>query len=334
MQPTSVTSHSPHNAPPSNPSASEPKIPDIISWLAYLDQHEQWNKDGIVFSQFGPVLQKMDFVHISQLSLDFIKLLELQDLLGINLGTAISLMQYARDDLEVVKLIFGMDDLGVHAHVTLTGLTIARCFHDKEGQDIHLFIDSTFHFTQAGSKVSALLGHIPSAVGYQLALSMDMGSRQEYITTTKKGLTALVQAIYVPANDLMDPSPATTFVHSDATTAPSHSIAELGIYPAVNPLDPKSHMLDPYYKSLQNIITILGMDKFLGEDKLTPFQVAQVFTGYEGKLVQFKDTVQSFENSSSGTHDNLLRLLPTWLIQLRAKAEQLAKEMCGSWLDT
>ncbi|KAI6096870.1 ATP synthase beta subunit [Pisolithus croceorrhizus] len=173
-----------------------------------------------------------------------------------------------------------------------------------------------------------------------------MGSRQEYITTTKKGLTALVQAIYVPANDLMDPSPATTFVHSDATTAPSHSIAELGIYPAVNPLDPKSHMLDPCiaattilkicpdYKSLQNIITILGMDKFLGEDKLTPFQVAQVFTGYEGKLVQFKDTVQSFENSSSGTHDNLLRLLPTWLIQLRAKAEQLAKEMCGSWLDT
>ncbi|KAI6097621.1 putative ATP5B [Pisolithus croceorrhizus] len=215
-----------------------------------------------------------------------------------------------------------------------TGLTIAGCFCDEEGRDVHLFIDSTFHFTQAGSKVSALLGRIPSAVGYQLALSTDMGSRQEYITTTKKGLTTLVQAVYVPADDLIDPSPATTFTHSDATTALSHSITELGIYPAVSLLDPKSHTLDPYYKSLQNIIAILGMDKFLGEDKLTPFQVAQVFTGYEGKLIQFKDTIQSFEDSLSGAHDNLLRLLPTWLIQLRAKAEQLAKEMCGSWLDT
>ncbi|KAI6109324.1 ATP synthase beta subunit [Pisolithus croceorrhizus] len=237
-----------------------------------------------------------------------------------------------------------MDDLGVHAHVTLTGLTIAGCFCDEEGRDVRLFIDSTFHFTQAGSKVSALLGRIPSAVGYQPALSMDTGSRQEYITTTKKGSTASVQAVYVPADDLIDPSPTATFTHSDATTAPSHSIAELGIYPAVDPLDPKSRTLDPCivgqeyyeaatttpkicpdYKSLQNIIAILGMDKFLGEDKLTverackiqrfmsqPFQVAQVFTGYEGKLVQFKDTVQSFEDSSSGAHDNLLRLLPTW----------------------
>ncbi|KAI6095434.1 ATP synthase beta subunit [Pisolithus croceorrhizus] len=165
-----------------------------------------------------------------------------------------------------------------------------------------------------------------------------MGSRQEYITTTKKGLTTLVQAVYVPADDLIDPSPA-SYIHSFRCYHCTCLIVSLNLVFTL--------LLHPDYKSLQNIIAILGMDKFLGEDKLTverackiqrfmsqPFQVAQVFTGYEGKLVQFKDTVQSFEDSSSGAHDNLLRLLPTWLIQLRAKAEQLAKEMCGSWLDT
>ena len=189
-----------------------------------------------------------------------------------------------------VALVFGQmnEPPGARARVALTGLTIAEYFRDEEGQDVLLFIDNIFRFTQAGSEVSALLGRIPSAVGYQPTLSTDMGAMQERITTTKKGSITSVQAVYVPADDLTDPAPATTFAHLDATTVLSRSIAELGIYPAVDPLDSKSRMLDPRivgvehyevatalqkilqdYKSLQDIIAILGMDELSEEDKLT-----------------------------------------------------------------
>ncbi|KAJ1996619.1 atp2, beta subunit of the F1 sector of mitochondrial F1F0 ATP synthase, partial [Coemansia sp. S85] len=213
----------------------------------------------------------------------------------------------------------------------------AGYFRDEEGQDVLLFIDNIFRFTQAGSEVSALLGRIPSAVGYQPTLATDMGVMQERITTTKKGSITSVQAIYVPADDLTDPAPATTFAHLDATTVLSRSISELGIYPAVDPLDSKSRMLDPRivgeqhyniatgvqrilqsYKSLQDIIAILGMDELSEEDKLTverarkiqrfmsqPFSVATVFTGFEGKLVPLKDTIRSFREILDGKHDNL-----------------------------
>ena len=219
-------------------------------------------------------------------------------------------------------LVFGQmnEPPGARARVALTGLTVAEYFRDQEGQDVLLFIDNIFRFTQAGSEVSALLGRIPSAVGYQPTLATDMGAMQERITTTKKGSITSVQAIYVPADDLTDPAPATTFAHLDATTVLSRAISELAIYPAVDPLDSKSRMLDPRivgeehyavatavqkllqdYKSLQDIIAILGMDELSEEDKLTverarkvqkflsqPFAVAQVFTGYEGKLVSLK----------------------------------------------
>ncbi|KAJ7286134.1 P-loop containing nucleoside triphosphate hydrolase protein [Mycena rebaudengoi] len=265
-----------------------------------------------------------------------------------------------------VALVFGQmnEPPGARARVALTGLTIAEYFRDEEGQDVLLFIDNIFRFTQAGSEVSALLGRIPSAVGYQPTLSTDMGGMQERITTTKKGSITSVQAVYVPADDLTDPAPATTFAHLDSTTVLSRGIAELGIYPAVDPLDSKSRMLDPRivgqehydtatavqkilqdYKSLQDIIAILGMDELSEEDKLTverarkiqrfmsqPFQVAQVFTGYEGKLVSLKDTIRSFKEILSGQHDNLPEsafYMAGTIEDVKAKAEQLAKDMAA-----
>jgi len=263
-----------------------------------------------------------------------------------------------------VALVFGQmnEPPGARARVALTGLTIAEYFRDEEGQDVLLFIDNIFRFTQAGSEVSALLGRIPSAVGYQPTLSTDMGGMQERITTTKKGSITSVQAVYVPADDLTDPAPATTFAHLDATTVLSRGIAELGIYPAVDPLDSKSRMLDPRivgaehyqtatavqrilqnYKSLQDIIAILGMDELSEEDKLTverarkiqrfmsqPFAVAQVFTGFEGKLVPLKDTIRSFREILSGTHDSLPEsafYMVGDIDDVKAKAANLAKEM-------
>ncbi|KAJ9641955.1 atp2, beta subunit of the F1 sector of mitochondrial F1F0 ATP synthase [Coniosporium tulheliwenetii] len=238
-----------------------------------------------------------------------------------------------------VALVFGQmnEPPGARARVALTGLTVAEYFRDEEGQDVLLFIDNIFRFTQAGSEVSALLGRIPSAVGYQPTLAVDMGVMQERITTTQKGSITSVQAVYVPADDLTDPAPATTFAHLDATTVLSRGISELGIYPAVDPLDSKSRMLDPRvvgqehydtatkvqqmlqeYKSLQDIIAILGMDELSEQDKLTverarklqrflsqPFTVAQVFTGIEGKLVDLKDTIRSFKSIMNGECDDL-----------------------------
>ena len=236
-------------------------------------------------------------------------------------------------------LVYGQmnEPPGARARVALTGLTIAEYFRDQEGQDVLLFVDNIFRFTQAGSEVSALLGRIPSAVGYQPTLATDMGGMQERITTTKKGSITSVQAIYVPADDLTDPAPATTFAHLDATTVLSRSIAELGIYPAVDPLDSNSRILDPRivgdvhyncatgvqkilqsYKSLQDIIAILGMDELSEEDKLIverarkiqrfmsqPFTTAQVFTGFEGRYVSLADTIRSFNEILEGKHDSL-----------------------------
>ncbi|EKD16198.1 uncharacterized protein L3040_009563 [Drepanopeziza brunnea f. sp. 'multigermtubi'] len=238
-----------------------------------------------------------------------------------------------------VALVFGQmnEPPGARARVALTGLTIAESFRDDDGQDVLLFVDNIFRFTQAGSEVSALLGRIPSAVGYQPTLAVDMGLMQERITTTHKGSITSVQAVYVPADDLTDPAPATTFAHLDATTVLSRGISELGIYPAVDPLDSKSRMLDPRiigqdhydtatkvqqmlqeYKSLQDIIAILGMDELSEADKLTverarkiqrflsqPFAVAQVFTGIEGVLVDLKDTIRSFKAIMNGEGDDL-----------------------------
>ncbi|KAI3365801.1 hypothetical protein L3Q82_000801 [Scortum barcoo] len=235
-----------------------------------------------------------------------------------------------KDTTSKVALVYGQmnEPPGARARVALTGLTVAEYFRDQEGQDVLLFIDNIFRFTQAGSEVSALLGRIPSAVGYQPTLATDMGTMQERITTTKKGSITSVQAIYVPADDLTDPAPATTFAHLDATTVLSRAIAELGIYPAVDPLDSTSRIMDPNivgaehydvargvqkilqdYKSLQDIIAILGMDELSEEDKLTvararkiqrflsqPFQVAEVFTGHMGKLVPLKETIKGFKS--------------------------------------
>merc|ERR1712176_1098273 len=238
-----------------------------------------------------------------------------------------------------VALVYGQmnEPPGARARVALTGLTVAEYFRDQEGQDVLLFIDNIFRFTQAGSEVSALLGRIPSAVGYQPTLATDMGQMQERITTTKKGSITSVQAIYVPADDLTDPSPATTFSHLDATTVFSRPIAELGFYPAVDPLDSTSRMLDARvigkrhyeaaratqkllqdYKGLQDIIAILGMDELSEDDKLVvgrarkierflsqPFHVAEVFTGTAGKFVSLENTIQGFEEIISGQHDEL-----------------------------
>jgi F-type H+-transporting ATPase subunit beta len=236
-------------------------------------------------------------------------------------------------------LVYGQmnEPPGARARVGLTGLTVAEYFRDEEGQDVLFFVDNIFRFTQAGSEVSALLGRIPSAVGYQPTLATDMGALQERITTTKKGSITSVQAIYVPADDLTDPAPATSFSHLDATTVLSRQIAELGIYPAVDPLDSTSRILDPRvvgeehykiarevqrvlqtYKSLQDIIAILGMDELSEEDKLVvararkiqrflsqPFHVAEVFTGSPGKFVALEDTIKGFKGICEGKYDDL-----------------------------
>jgi len=236
-------------------------------------------------------------------------------------------------------LVYGQmnEPPGARARVGLSGLTLAEYFRDEEGQDVLFFVDNIFRFTQAGSEVSALLGRIPSAVGYQPTLATDMGALQERITTTKKGSITSVQAIYVPADDLTDPAPATSFAHLDATTVLSRQIAELGIYPAVDPLDSTSRMLDPRvvgdehyqiardvqrvlqtYKSLQDIIAILGMDELSEDDKLTvararkiqrflsqPFHVAEVFTGTPGVFVNLEDTIKGFKGIVAGDYDEM-----------------------------
>ena len=236
-------------------------------------------------------------------------------------------------------LVFGQmnEPPGARARVALTGLTLAEHFRDEEGQDVLLFVDNIFRFTQAGSEVSALLGRIPSAVGYQPTLATDLGALQERITSTVKGSITSVQAIYVPADDLTDPAPATTFAHLDGTIVLSRQLAELGIYPAVDPLDSTSRMLDPRivgeehyrvarevqrilqrYKQLQEIIAILGMDELSEQDKIDvsrarkiqrflsqPFFVAAQFTGLEGKYVSIEDTVKSFDEILSGELDDL-----------------------------
>jgi F-type H+-transporting ATPase subunit beta len=236
-------------------------------------------------------------------------------------------------------LVYGQmnEPPGARARVGLTGLTLAEYFRDVEGQDVLFFVDNIFRFTQAGSEVSTLLGRIPSAVGYQPTLATDMGTLQERITSTNKGSITSVQAIYVPADDLTDPAPATSFSHLDATTVLSRQIAELGIYPAVDPLDSTSRILDPRvvgdehyrvarevqrilqtYKSLQDIIAILGMDELSEEDKLTvararkiqrflsqPFDVAQVFTGTPGVQVPLEETIRAFREICEGKHDHL-----------------------------
>ncbi len=242
-------------------------------------------------------------------------------------------------DESKAALIYGQmnEPPGARQRVALSGLTVAEYFRDQEGQDVLFFVDNIFRFTQAGSEVSALLGRIPSAVGYQPTLATDMGNLQERITTTDKGSITSVQAIYVPADDLTDPAPATSFSHLDATTVLSRQIAELGIYPAVDPLDSTSRMLDPRivgeehyavarrvqeilqtYKSLQDIIAILGMDELSEEDKLTvararkiqrflsqPFFVAEVFTGTAGKLVSLEDTIAGFKSICDGECDDM-----------------------------
>ena len=238
-----------------------------------------------------------------------------------------------------VALVYGQmnEPPGARARVALSGLTAAEYFRDEEGQDVLFFVDNIFRFTQAGSEVSALLGRIPSAVGYQPTLATDMGGLQERITSTKKGSITSVQAIYVPADDLTDPAPATSFAHLDATTVLSRSIAEQAIFPAVDPLDSTSRMLDPRvvgeehyevarsvqrvlqtYKSLQDIIAILGMDELSEEDKLVvsrarkiqrflsqPFHVAEVFTGTPGVLVSLADTIKGFKGIVAGEYDDL-----------------------------
>jgi len=268
-----------------------------------------------------------------------------------------------KDKTSKVALVYGQmnEPPGARARVALTGLTVAEYFRDEEGQDVLLFIDNIFRFTQAGSEVSALLGRIPSAVGYQPTLATDMGSMQERITTTKKGSITSVQAIYVPADDLTDPAPATTFAHLDATTVLSRAIAELGIYPAVDPLDSTSRIMDPNiigeehykiargvqkilqdYKSLQDIIAILGMDELSEEDKLTvararkiqrflsqPFQVAEVFTGHAGKLVTMEQTISGFTEILSGKYDHLPEVafyMVGDISEVETKATRLAAE--------
>ncbi|MBI1308301.1 MAG: F0F1 ATP synthase subunit beta [Proteobacteria bacterium] len=236
-------------------------------------------------------------------------------------------------------LVYGQmnEPPGARARVALSGLTAAEYFRDEEGQDVLFFVDNIFRFTQAGSEVSALLGRIPSAVGYQPTLATDMGAMQERITSTTKGSITSVQAVYVPADDLTDPAPATTFAHLDATTVLNRSIAEKGIYPAVDPLDSTSRMLDPQvvgeehyavatgvqqtlqrYKALQDIIAILGMDELSEDDKMVvhrarrlerflsqPFHVAEQFTGMKGAYVKLADTIRSFKEILDGKHDGL-----------------------------
>ena len=260
-------------------------------------------------------------------------------------------------------LVYGQmnEPPGARARVALTGLTVAEYFRDQEGQDVLFFVDNIFRFTQAGSEVSALLGRIPSAVGYQPTLATDMGNLQERITTTNKGSITSVQAIYVPADDLTDPAPATSFAHLDATTVLSRQIAEIGIYPAVDPLDSTSRILDPRivgdehyrvarevqkilqtYKSLQDIIAILGMDELSEEDKLVvararkiqrflsqPFFVAEVFTGSPGKLVDLESTIKGFAAICKGEYDHLPEAafyMVGTIEEAIEKADKMAKE--------
>ncbi|WP_045387053.1 F0F1 ATP synthase subunit beta [Falsirhodobacter sp. alg1] len=261
-----------------------------------------------------------------------------------------------------VALVYGQmnEPPGARARIALTGLTLAEQFRDTSGSDVLFFVDNIFRFTQAGSEVSALLGRIPSAVGYQPTLATDMGQLQERITSTKKGSITSVQAIYVPADDLTDPAPATSFAHLDATTTLSRAISELGIYPAVDPLDSTSRLMDPTivgeehyqvardvqgilqrYKSLQDIIAILGMDELSEEDKLTvtrarkiqrflsqPFDVAKIFTGADGKQVALADTISSFKAVVAGEYDHLPEAafyMVGGINEVKAKAERLAK---------
>ncbi len=262
-----------------------------------------------------------------------------------------------------VALVYGQmnEPPGARARVALTGLTLAEQFRDQSGTDVLFFVDNIFRFTQAGSEVSALLGRIPSAVGYQPTLATDMGAMQERITSTKAGSITSIQAVYVPADDLTDPAPATTFAHLDATTVLSRAISELGIYPAVDPLDSTSRLMDPAvvgeehynvafavqgilqrYKSLQDIIAILGMDELSEEDKLTvararkiqrflsqPFDVAKVFTGSDGVQVSLEDTISSFKAVVNGEYDHLPEAafyMVGGIDEVIAKAEKLAAE--------
>ncbi|SFK01610.1 F0F1 ATP synthase subunit beta [Celeribacter neptunius] len=262
-----------------------------------------------------------------------------------------------------VALVYGQmnEPPGARARVALTGLTLAEQFRDQSGTDVLFFVDNIFRFTQAGSEVSALLGRIPSAVGYQPTLATDMGAMQERITSTKNGSITSIQAVYVPADDLTDPAPATTFAHLDATTVLNRAISELGIYPAVDPLDSSSRILDPQivgeehyqvardvqgilqrYKSLQDIIAILGMDELSEEDKLTvararkiqrflsqPFDVAKVFTGSDGVQVPLEDTISSFKAVVAGEYDHLPEAafyMVGGIGEVLAKAEKLAAE--------
>jgi F-type H+/Na+-transporting ATPase subunit beta len=263
--------------------------------------------------------------------------------------------------LQKAALIYGQmtEPPGARARVALSALTAAEYYRDEKGQDVLLFIDNIFRFTQAGSEVSALLGRIPSAVGYQPTLGTDLGALQERITSTKKGSITSVQCVYVPADDLTDPAPATTFAHLDGTVVLSRPISELGIYPAVDPLDSTSRILDPNYvgeehykvarqvqqilqkyKDLQDIIAILGMDELSDEDKLTvararkiqrflsqPFNVAEVFTGIKGKYVPVKGTIQGFKEIIEGKHDDLPEgafYMVGGIEEAQAKAEQMA----------
>jgi len=269
------------------------------------------------------------------------------------------------DNLEEsqVALVYGQmnEPPGARARVALTGLTLAEQFRDQSGTDVLFFVDNIFRFTQAGSEVSALLGRIPSAVGYQPTLATDMGAMQERITSTKAGSITSIQAVYVPADDLTDPAPATTFAHLDATTVLSRAISELGIYPAVDPLDSTSRLMDPSilgeehyqvardvqgilqrYKSLQDIIAILGMDELSEEDKLTvtrarkiqrflsqPFDVAKVFTGSDGVQVPLEDTIKSFKAVVAGEYDHLPEgafYMVGGIEDVIAKAEKMAAE--------
>ncbi|WP_299281015.1 F0F1 ATP synthase subunit beta [uncultured Tateyamaria sp.] len=269
------------------------------------------------------------------------------------------------DNLEEsqVALVYGQmnEPPGARARVALTGLTLAEQFRDASGTDVLFFVDNIFRFTQAGSEVSALLGRIPSAVGYQPTLATDMGQMQERITSTKSGSITSIQAVYVPADDLTDPAPATTFAHLDATTVLSRAISELGIYPAVDPLDSSSRLMDPQivgeehykvasdvqqilqrYKSLQDIIAILGMDELSEEDKLTvsrarkiqrflsqPFDVAKVFTGSDGIQVPLEDTIASFKAVVAGEYDHLPEgafYMVGGIDEVKAKAEKMAAD--------
>ncbi len=267
-------------------------------------------------------------------------------------------------DTSKVSLVYGQmnEPPGARARVALSGLTQAEYFRDEENQDVLFFVDNIFRFTQAGSEVSALLGRIPSAVGYQPTLATDMGALQERITTTNKGSITSVQAIYVPADDLTDPAPATSFSHLDATTVLNRSIAELGIYPAVDPLDSTSRILEPRtlgekhyqvardvqktlqtYKSLQDIIAILGMDELSEEDKLVvsrarkiqrflsqPFHVAEVFTGSPGKFVSLEDTIKGFDGLVKGDYDHIPEAafyLVGTIEEALEKAKKMAEEV-------